>query len=366
MQRVVFRKGPGAEAVIAPGELRGLFRRDVHAHDFVVGAHVRGEVDRLAVLAPRRVLDAVVHVRQQDLRRTAGGGHQEQLVVVVNLALFAGSRGEQHGRAIRRERGVAFRHLVVGQLPRVRSARIHHPHFDAVHEFEQRAGAALHHDPFAVRAQLVAVDVPVALGHARGLALEIRRPDVPLLEIVLLERIHIVEQAIALALFGRLGIRGDEVDRLAVRRPRQRAGRGCMAGEAARFAALDTQQVDLIVGVGVATRRERDQLAVRRPARARFAALAKRQLHLSGAVGVDAIDVADPAIRFPVRLVDREQQLLAVRRELRVADNGLFDGVDERPAELFLGAKRRIQQDADDDRQGAAKVFHGVRSKSRL
>src|SRR6185503_8304928 len=107
-----------------------------------------------------------------------------------------------------------------------------------------------------------------------------------------------------------------------------------MIRQPARFAALHAEEIDLVRRVRVAPRRERDELAVGRPSRARFAAIAERQLHLAGAVGVDAIDVSDAAVLFPVGLVDREQDLSAVRRQLRIADRLLLEGVDERAAAL--------------------------------
>ena len=72
--------------MITPRQLRDLFVGHVDAHDFVVRTHVRREIDRLAVLAPGGVLHAVINVGQQDLRRAAAGGNQEQLVVVIDVA----------------------------------------------------------------------------------------------------------------------------------------------------------------------------------------------------------------------------------------------------------------------------------------
>ena len=64
-----------------------------------------------------------------------------------------------------------------------------------------------------------------------------------------------------------LVVGGNEIDRLAVGRPRHAAGRSRMIGEPARLAAFGVQQVDLIRGVGIAARRERDRFSVGRPAR---------------------------------------------------------------------------------------------------
>src|SRR5690242_8453966 len=101
-----------------------------------------------------------------------------------------------------------------------------------------------------------------------------------LLEVVLLERIHIVARRFLLLFFGGLVVGGDEVDRLAVGRPGEIAGRGWMRGQPPRFTAVDAEQIDLVDGVRIAAGREGDQLAVRRPARAVLTALAERELDL--------------------------------------------------------------------------------------
>ena len=157
-----------------------------------------------------------------------------------------------------------------------------------------------------------------------------------LLEVVFLERIHVVSSSVFLLFLGGLVVGGDEVDRFAVRRPVDVARGGRVMGEASRLAALRAEQVDLVAGVRIAARREGDQLPVRRPPRAALAALAERELHLAGAVGIDAIDVADAAIGLPIGLVDRKQDLLPIRRQLRVADDRLLDGIDEGPRALAL------------------------------
>ncbi len=171
----------------------------------------------------------------------------------------------------------------------------------------------MHRDARAVVAQLVTADRPVAFRDPFRLALEIRGPQVALLEVVLFERKDIVLHAIALAFFGGLGVGGGEIDRLAVRRPRDVAGGRAVARDLAGLATVGVQHVDLVDAVGIAARGERNRLAVRRPARARFTALAECQLHLVGAVGVDPEDVTDPAVRLPVRAINDERDLLAAR-----------------------------------------------------
>ena len=147
---------------------------------------------------------------------------------------------EQHHRAVGRKRRVVFGHLVVGQLLRVRSVRIHQPHFGAVAEFEQRARHPRHGDALAIGAQLIAADVPVTFGDSFRLAIEVRRPEVALLEVVFLKRIHVVANRVLVLFIGGLVIGGDEIDRLAVRRPCQIAWRGRVIGEPPRLTALDT------------------------------------------------------------------------------------------------------------------------------
>ena len=44
-----------------------------------------------------------------------------------------------------------------------------------------------------------------------------------------------------------------------------------------------------------------------------FTAIAERELHLAAAVDVDAIDVSEATVGFPVGLVDRKEELPAVR-----------------------------------------------------
>jgi len=107
-----------------------------------------------------------------------------------------------------------------------------------------------------------------------------------------------------------------------------------MTGQAARFPALHAEEINLIVGVGVTTSRKRDRLAIGRPARARFAAVAKRQLHLAGAITGNAIDVTDAAISFPISAIDGEEELPAIGRQLRIAQQLLFECVHKGAATL--------------------------------
>jgi len=193
---------------------------------------------------------------------------------------------------------------------------------------------------------------------------------VALLEIVLLERIHVVLHAIALPLFGGLRIRGDEVERLAVGCPVDVPRRRWVIGETARFAAFGAEEINLVAGIRIATRGKRDHLAVRRPARAALATIPERELHLVGAVDVDSIDVADISVGLPVSLVDGEQDLPAVRRQPRTADHRLLDRIDERPATLalrsssggglFLRGDGGNDQHAHDEDDGVSNALHGL------
>ncbi len=136
----------------------------------------------------------------------------------------------------------------------------------------------MHRDPASVPGKPVAHHGVVAVGDLGGRArLHIDSPQVPLL-VVLLERVDVVLQTLALLLLLRLVVIGHEIDRPAVGRPCDRPHVRGMPRQRTRLPAPDRQQVDLSNLVLPTRGQERDQIATRRPPRAGFAALSPGEL----------------------------------------------------------------------------------------
>ncbi len=120
-----------------------------------------------------------------------------------------------------------------------------------------------------------------------------------------------------------------------------------MVGHAARFAAIGIEHVNLAGGIVAAAGEKRDLPAVGRPARAGFAALSERELHLAAAIGANAVDMAHAPVGFPVGPVHDEQNGRAVRRQLRVLNRRQLDHVDDAEGPLFLREQGCFERDEE-------------------
>src|SRR4029079_15161050 len=134
-------------------------------------------------------------------------------------------------------------------------------------------------DLAAVFRELVIVDGEVAVGDA---GLDFRRdrylPEMGLL-VVLVVGVDVVFLAFARLFVGGFRIGGLEVNRAAVRRPRQLGDCRRVRRQLARFTTVDWQQINLRRVVVAAFGSDRAVLPVARPARSLLAVGPARELH---------------------------------------------------------------------------------------
>ena len=319
------------DEVPAVGQLTRAMRSDVDLDELAVHAQIDDGDDRFAVGRPRRVVDRVLEIGQQRLRRAAGRGDHEDRRVVVRLEPLVGVGEEQHLAVVGGELRRRFRNLVSRERAGVGARDVHDPHFAAEAVADERRRAALHRDLRAVAREPVLEDRRLAGRQLLfGSGRDVHFPELLRL-VVLLERVDVVAQPIALAFLAGWRIAGEEIDGRAIRRPDRRRRRGGVTGEGPRFSAIGGDQLNLTGA------QEQDRLAVRRPANAarrrNVAAFRERELNWR------AVDVLPPQVpdrpaglpvdfgqhvreRPPVRRKTRRQETL----KLREVDEGHRDG----------------------------------------
>jgi hypothetical protein len=151
-----------------------------------------------------------------------------------------------------------------------------------------------------------------------GARRDVHLPQVSL-PVILLEREHIVLQAIALALRGRGRLGCDEIDRLAVGRPDGRCGSGDagrMSRQLTRFAAGGVHN-EYLCAIPRAGDKE-EVSAVGGPAGRGLAAFPTGDLDGSAASGRLAPDVIDLPVRRPIGTRQHVRHEPRVRRQLHV------------------------------------------------
>ena len=275
-------------------------------------AHIDDGDDRLAVGSPRRIIERVLEVGQQRLRCAARGRHHEDRGVVVRLEALVRIGEEQHLAVVGRELGKRFLDAIARQRARIRAADVHHPDFAAEGVAGERCRRAMHRDLGAVARQPVIRHRIIARLQLRfGAGRDDHLPQVPLF-VVFVEGVDVVPQPIALAVFRRRRVAGQEIDGRAVRRPVRRRRRRGVTGKCPRLSAIGRDQLELTVA------NKQQRLAVRRPANAprngRVAAFGERELHRR-AVQILAPEMRDRTARFPVHFGQHVGERAAVGRE---------------------------------------------------
>src|SRR2546428_10146516 len=118
--------------------------------------------------------------------------------------------------------------------------------------------------------------------------------------VVLVEGVDVVLLPVPLPRLLGLRLLGDEVERVARRRPGNVGDRGGVMGERPRLAAGVVDEVDLRTGrAGVPRGHERDRAPIRGPPRTAFPTWPAGHLDRAAAVHVRAPDVAGAAARAP-------------------------------------------------------------------
>ncbi len=195
---------------------------DIDLDELAVHAQIHDGDNGFAVGRPRRVVDRVVELRQQRLRRTARRGHHEDRRVVVRLEPLVGVGEEQHLAVVGRELRRRLRNLVSRKSPGVGARHVHDPHFAAEAVADERRRASLHRDLRAVARQPVLQDRRLAGRQLLfGSGRDAHFPELLRL-VVLLERVDVVAQPIALAFLAGWRIAGEEIDGRTIRRPHRR------------------------------------------------------------------------------------------------------------------------------------------------
>jgi hypothetical protein len=218
------------------------------------------------------------------------------------------------------------------------SVGVHQPQLGLIPRAEEWIRRPLGDDLPAVARQPIADDGVATAGDAGfGLAPDVHFPEVRLL-IVLRERVHVVLGLLPRLLLVALRVGRREVQRRSIRSPLDLGDGRRMVRERPRLAAVNRQQVDLLVFGAASLGEKRDRPAVWRPARRAFA-VAEGELGRVAAGGGHPPDVCDALVGLPVRNRHREHDRPAVGREVRVGDAGHADEIDEshRPR---LGGRR--------------------------
>ncbi len=216
------------------------------------------------------------------------------------LQPLVGLREKQQLRAVRGQLALDLLDGIAGERPGASAAGIHHPDFAPGAVIHERRRRTVDDDLPAIPRQTIRQHGPVAVGQLFLFAArDAHFPEVPLLE-VLLERVHIVSQPIALALVGRSRIGGQKVDGQAIGRPRGLRHASGVPRELLRVASIGGQPVDLNAGVAAA-REKQHRLAVGRPScRRHHARLAARELFGLAAGNRLAPDLTNGTIGLPV------------------------------------------------------------------
>ena len=102
-----------------------------------------------------------------------------------------------------------------------------------------------------------------------------------------------------------------------------------MRRQRTRLTAVAGEQIDLCELVVAALGDKGDRFPVGRPARAALAFGAAGQLHRIAAGDGCAPDVRDATPGLPIRIGPREEHVLAIRRQLRLAQARNVEQIDE-------------------------------------
>ena len=340
-------------------------RSDIDLDDLAVHAQIGDGDDGFAVGRPRRVVDRVLEIGQQRLRRTARRGHDEDRRVVVRLEPLVGVGEEQHLAVVGRELRRRFRNLVPGERPGVGACHVHDPHFATETVADQRRRTAVHRDVRAVAREPVLEDRRLAGRQLLfGSGRDVDFPELLRL-VVLLERVDVVAQPIALAFLAGRRIAGEEIDGRAIRRPHRRRRWCGVTGEGPRLSAIGGDQLNLTGA------QEQDRLAVRRPANAarRRNVAAFREGELNGcAVDVLPPQVPDRSAGLPVDFGQHVHERPPVRRKTRCQETLKLREVDEGHWTARLRASRQAGHRQKDDRgsRGPQPATEGSHSRRAL
>ncbi len=250
------------------------------------------EGDGLAVGRERGRSIGSETLREPRHRTAVGRDRADVQVVVVEVRVLEPVRCERDLLAVRREHRLRVIEFALGELPRNAARNI--DHMKMLVRIEEEAHAVL----FEVRRREDLVGVPLGqlaflLRLAACLLLVADRPE------------------------------GDH-QTLPVRRPRHRADGAVQVGEPLGLAAVQRKQINLLALL-VPVRDERERAAVRRPAGHDVARIPEGEAPRLAPVKWDQIKACDVLVLRQPRFLDGIGDVLAVRRNPRVADEGDFE-----------------------------------------